>query len=319
MTWLASRPWWPWTRRIATAVFFGLIAWLLFEQATTIQWSGVLTSMKELPSRNLFIAAALCCASYLVYSCFDLFGRYYTAHSIRRSLVMVIAFTSYLFNLNFGTLVGGVALRYRLYSRFDLSQETITRIVSISMFGNWIGYLPLAGSVFVLWPLDLPPSWKIGPTALQSIGYAMLAVTAIYLAMCASFQKKTWSIRNFPISLPPLRLAVLQIAMSCLNWSLMGSVVYFLLQERIPYPAVLGVLLAGAIAGVITHVPAGLGVLEAVFVALLSRYAPAHELLAGVLAYRALYYLCGLLFALAFFAALELGASRLKREDATAL
>jgi len=42
---------------------------------------------------------------------------------------------------------------------------------------------------------------------------------------------------------------------------------------------------------VITHVPAGLGVLEAVFVALLGGQASQAELIAALLAYRALYYL----------------------------
>ena len=41
----------------------------------------------------------------------------------------------------------------------------------------------------------------------------------------------------------------------------------------------LAVLLVGAVAGVITHVPAGLGVLEAVFVALLSHQVPQGQLL----------------------------------------
>ena len=44
-------------------------------------------------------------------------------------------------------------------------------------------------------------------------------------------------------------------------------------SRSVPYPTVLAVLLVAAVAGVITHVPAGLGVLEAVFVALLSHRA----------------------------------------------
>jgi uncharacterized membrane protein YbhN (UPF0104 family) len=49
----------------------------------------------------------------------------------------------------------------------------------------------------------------------------------------------------------------------------MAAVIFTLLPSKLDYPLVLGVLLISAIAGVITHIPAGLGVLEAVFVALL--------------------------------------------------
>ena len=93
---------------------------------------------------------------------------------------------------------------------------------------------------------------------------------------------------------------------------LIGGVVWVLLQHRVDYPNVLGVLLVAAVAGVITHVPAGLGVLEAVFVALLSHRVPQAELLAALLAYRAIYYLLPLALALALFVKLEVGAKRLR-------
>jgi uncharacterized membrane protein YbhN (UPF0104 family) len=74
-----------------------------------------------------------------------------------------------------------------------------------------------------------------------------------------------------------------------------------LLNHRIDYPGTLAVLLVAAVAGVIAHVPAGLGVLEGVFLALLSHRVPQGELLAALLAYRALYYLAPLALALGLF------------------
>jgi uncharacterized membrane protein YbhN (UPF0104 family) len=68
---------------------------------------------------------------------------------------------------------------------------------------------------------------------------------------------------------------------------------------------VLATLLVAAIAGVLTHVPAGLGVLEAVFVALLSTRMPATELLAALLAYRGIYYLAPLAIAAVVYLVLE--------------
>jgi uncharacterized membrane protein YbhN (UPF0104 family) len=92
-------------------------------------------------------------------------------------------------------------------------------------------------------------------------------------------------------------MALCQLLMSSANWLLMAGAMFMLLEQKIAFLAVLGVLLAAAIAGVITHVPAGLGVLEAVFVALLSDQLPKSELLAALLMYRAIYYLAPLLVA----------------------
>lgn len=85
-------------------------------------------------------------------------------------------------------------------------------------------------------------------------------------------------------------------------WGLLGG--------RIKYPTVLGVMLLGAVAGVVTHVPANLGVLEAVVVFALSARLPAHELLAAVLAYRAAYYLLPLALALLAYGLSEAAARR---------
>ena len=57
------------------------------------------------------------------------------------------------------------------------------------------------------------------------------------------------------------------------------------------YFFVLGVLLVSSIAGVIVHIPAGIGVLEAVFIALLAGEHVSHgTIIAALLAYRMLYY-----------------------------
>eukprot|EP01036_Dinobryon_divergens_P042758 gene42758-56839_t len=204
---------------------------------------------------------------------------------------MGVTFISYAFNLNLGSLVGGVAFRYRLYSRLGLGNETITRVLGFSMFTNWIGYLLVAGVAFCFWPLDLPPGWKIGNDGLRMLGAVLLMLAFAYVLLCAFVRGRVWRVRGHAFKTPGLAMALLQLAMSCANWSLIGGVIWFLLQGAVGYPHVLAVLLVAAVAGVVTHVPAGLGVLEAVFVALLAHQVPEATLLGALLAYRGLYYL----------------------------
>jgi uncharacterized membrane protein YbhN (UPF0104 family) len=64
---------------------------------------------------------------------------------------------------------------------------------------------------------------------------------------------------------------------------------------------------------VVLHVPAGLGVFEAVFIALLAHRIGEEELLAALLGYRALYYILPLLVAGAMYAVMELRARRLRK------
>ena len=317
MTGMTARPWWPWVKRIGTWLFFALIAWLLVKQARGIDWGDVLQAFSRLPAGTLAMAGMLAAASFVLYSTYDLLGRYLTRHKLGAGTVMGVTFISYAFNLNLGSLVGGVAFRYRLYSRLGLDSEVITRILGFSMLTNWFGYLVVAGAAFCFWPLDLPPDWKIDSGGLRVLGGVLLALGIGYLVLCAAASEKTLRLRGHELQVPTLRMALLQLAMSCANWSLMGGVVWLLLQQKVAYPEVLAVLLVGAVAGVITHVPAGLGVLEAVFVALLSHKLPQGQILAGLIGYRALYYLAPLAIATVAYVAMEVRARRASKPIAT--
>jgi glycosyltransferase 2 family protein len=100
---------------------------------------------------------------------------------------------------------------------------------------------------------------------------------------------------------------------SCVNWCLMAGVIYVLLGQRIVYADVLTVLLIGAIAGVFAHVPAGLGVFEFVFVALLSHLIPESHLIGALLGYRAIYYIGPLVVGALMYLAMEVQAKRQRR------
>ncbi|HJV73762.1 MAG TPA: lysylphosphatidylglycerol synthase domain-containing protein [Noviherbaspirillum sp.] len=310
-----SKPWWPWLKRLLTCVFFALVAYLLFVQVRSVNWDDVIASLRRRPKENLLSAAVLAAASYALYSCFDLLGRHITGHHLRLRQVMTINFISYAFNLNLGALVGGLAFRYRLYSQFGLDAGVITRVVVMSMLTNWLGYLLLFGLGSWLAPIPLPAGWKLRPTGLQVLGFMLFSLSIAYLLLCAFARRRTWVVKEYEVSLPSLRLALLQLMMSTANWLLIAGAMFVLLEQKIAFPVVLSVLLLAAIAGVITHVPAGLGVLEAVFVALLSHRLPSSELLAALLAYRAIYYLMPLAVAALVYVMVE---AHLKKAKAAA-
>ena len=310
---LTQRPWWPWAKRITSWLFFAVVAVLLFKYASHIDWDDVMSSVRDLPRPALMGAIGLAALSHLLYATFDLIGRRYTRHTLKTGIVMAVTFVSYTFNLCIGSLVGGVGFRYRLYSRLGLKTGVITRIVSMSMLTNWLGYKLLAGFLFLLHPLALPPSWHMGNHGLQWVGAALVAISMAYIVACWRMGDHVWNWRGHELYLPPWRMALVQMAISCINWMLMAAIIWVLLQQKIAYTDVLTVLLVGAIAGVVLHVPAGLGVFEAVFIALLSHRVSESQLLAALLGYRAVYYLLPLAIAALMYLVMELRARRLKK------
>ncbi len=286
---------------------------LIVLQARVIDWAEVFKALRAYPQHTLLLAASLGALGHLIYSCFDLVGRRYTGHQLPAASVMAITFVSYAFNLNLGTVVGAVAMRVRLYSRLGLEAAIITRIVGVSILTNWLGYFLLAGAAFAWWPLTLPPDWHIGAGALRATGFVLLAVAFGYLAMCAWSPQREWTVRGHDIALPRLGLACVQLALSTANWAVMGAILFVLLQGKVDYPVTLGVLLIGALVGLLSRIPAGLGVLEAVFVALLSPPASRPALIAAVLIYRAVYYWSPLAVATVLYLLMEVNAKNARR------
>ncbi|MNJ70414.1 Inner membrane protein YbhN [compost metagenome] len=94
----------------------------------------------------------------------------------------------------------------------------------------------------------------------------------------------------------------------------MAALIYWLLPDELFYPSILGILLISCVAGVIAHVPAGLGVLETVFLALLQGQLGQGTLVAALLGYRTLYYLIPLLLALVAYLVLEKRAKAMRQQ-----
>ncbi|MFN9588138.1 MAG: lysylphosphatidylglycerol synthase domain-containing protein, partial [Pseudomonadaceae bacterium] len=286
-----NNPWMRWGKRALTLFFLLAVPALLYMLARNLDWGEVRQALSDYSAQTLLVGALIACASYLVFGCYDLLGRHYSRHHLPARQVLPVAMVCYAFNLNFTTWIGGVAMRYRLYMRLGLSASTVTRILSLSLLTNWTGYMALAGVIFSLRLVQLPDNWGLGMTGLQLLGFALLGVVSAYVGICAFSRQRVWHLRERSITLPSLRMAVMQIVLGASNWSLMAALIYWLLPEGAAYTSVLGVLLISCMAAVVAHIPAGLGVLEAVFLALLQHQYSQASLIAAQLAYLVLYYL----------------------------
>lgn len=308
----AVRRAWSWFKRGAPWGLAALVLTLVARQAHTVDWPAVWQELLKQSPGRLAAAAALALVSYGLYASFDLVGRRLTGHRLSAARTLGTAAISYAFNLNLGAWVGGIGLRLRLYTRWGLSAPTVMQIITHSMVTNWLGYLWVGGAVLA-WAPPLPEAWMLPGAGLRAIGLAMVAVAISYVAMCRFSRRRKLKVRGHTLTLPSGRLATLQMLAGGTNWLLIGAIAWGLLGGRIDYFTVLGVMLLGAVAGVVTHVPANLGVLEAVVVYALGARLPKHELLAAVLAYRAAYYLLPLALALPAYGLSEAAARRADR------
>ncbi|MCY1228617.1 Inner membrane protein YbhN [compost metagenome] len=301
---------WHRCRRWALPVLGLVVLGLLLSHAHKVDWVGAWEVLQRYPAMLLLGVLGVATLSHALYGCFDLIGRRHTRHRLPRWRSWAIAVVSYAFNLNLGSLVGGIALRARLYARAGLDEATVAQIVGISLATNWLGYGLLAGSLFAAGAITPPREAHMGVDAFRALGIGMVLLAVAYVVACFFLHGRHWQVKGRRLELPSAQLALVQLALSAANWAVMGCAMYLLLGQKVPYATVLGVLLAASIVGVVTPIPAGLGVIEAVYLALLSGTVRQGTLMGAVLAYRALYYLLPLAGGIVLYLLLERYAAR---------
>src|SRR5205823_2251731 len=152
--------------------------------------------------------------------------------------------------------------------------------------------------------LRLHHSWSL------LVGTALLGAVGAY-ALWASLARGKLEIRGWALRAPGAAIGLTQILLGVADLSLSSAVLWSLLPAgaHIGFVSFLGIYAAAVIAGVVSHVPGGVGVFEAVMLLALPGIPP-DALLGSLLAYRGVYYLVPLLFATLLFGAKELAGQR---------
>ena len=289
-------------------LLFSGALWVLYHQLKAYRLHDIIHSLEHLPKASLFAALALTLLNYLIMTGYDALALRYVHHRLPYSKFGLASFISYAFsnNMGFGMIAGG-SVRYRLYSAWGLSTLEITKVVVFCSLTLWLGFFTLGGVVFLYEPLMLPKALHLPFASDRTLGAIFLAIVAAYI-LWTIMGKRSVRIRDWEFSFPPAQVLLVQVLVASTDWALAGAVLYALLPNMaaLSFPGFLGIFLLAQTGGLISQVPGGLGVFEAIVVLFLSPTLPASEVLAVLLAYRSIYYLTPLFLAALLLAGQEL-------------
>jgi phosphatidylglycerol lysyltransferase len=204
-------------------------------------------------------------------------------------------------------LLSGGALRFRLFTALGLSAEDVGVLVVFGAGGFWLGFLAAAAAIFLFAAQPLPPSLGLTFPAMRAMGAAFALAVLVYLGACARGPRVLrWG--GWELRLPTLRLAIAQTIVSVVDWLLAAAALWVLAPDlrSVPFAAFLAVYLGAQAVGLASHVPAGLGVFEAVVVRCLAPHAAASQVIGALAAYRVAYYLVPLAVSLVGLGIVEL-------------
>lgn len=266
-----------------------LLAGLLGRAAMEVSWSEVGAALRRTPP--LHAAAALLCSvlAYAAYAAYDSVGRRVAGVQTPWWQLAPLAAASFAFNQNLGYLVGGLALRYRLYRTLGLEPARVAALMGSSVVTQWLGHFTLLAVLLgglgpkLGWPEPLPVT--PGHARVAALGLGVLVLLYLALSAWSPWRKSRW--RGHEFTLPRVPQALAQVALGALHWAAAGAIIWFALPPEAGFVEPLVVLLIASVVGVATHVPAGLGVIEVVFVGMLGPRLGTGPVIAALLVWRA--------------------------------
>ena len=298
-------------RVLVPLLFFAIVAWLLQGKLSELDTDKLVEAVRSISAARIALAASLTAAAYLVLASYDQLAIRHVASNVGRARALAIAFVSYAFNFNIGAIAGGLGFRYRLYSKTGVANDDIAAIAVFSIVTNWTGCLTVLGVALLVDPSALERGWGFAPLAGRSLGALSLSVVAAYVAACR-FKRGTIAFRSWRYGLPDQRTGLMQVGLASCFWLLVSGVIYVLgpSGRELGYQTVLASFAIASLAGLIIRIPAGLGVIEAVFIQIMGGAIGLSSVLAMLLAYRAIFLLAPLVVAALVLAFLEWRGAR---------
>lgn len=281
----------------------GVLALLLLKRQLAGQSPAeILKSFRLIPVHQLLAAMGFAALNYVLMGVYEQMVLRYMGKPLPPRQLALGTFVGYSITNNLGWALGGVMGRYRLYTQWGMSVNDVVKAVAMLGLTYWIGLHAFSGVLMMFQRLHIPEPilemLHLTEDKASWMGAIFVIVTGIYVALCAGKYRKL-SIYGFELELPPLKLVVPLLFMVALNLASMAAVLYCLLppESDVAVIEVVNVFVFAMVAVYLAHVPGGIGVLEAVVLALLPTLNAAH-LTASLLAFRIILFLVPLVLSL---------------------
>ncbi|HTA14527.1 MAG TPA: lysylphosphatidylglycerol synthase domain-containing protein, partial [Solirubrobacteraceae bacterium] len=302
---------WRWVGPIAALLVFAVVVLILHHQLAHLHVRNVFAHLHTIPQRQVLAALGFTAASYWLLSNYDVLALAYLRRTIPYPRILFTSFIAYSFGHTLGfSAFTGAAIRFRLYATAGVSAIDVATISAFCSLSLGIGLATIAGLSLFLSPthaaqiLHLHHNWSL------LAGLVLLTAVAAYAAW-ATLARGTLELRGWALRAPGPAIGLAQLALSVVDLSLSSAVLWSLLppDAHIGFVPFLGTYALAVIAGIVSHVPGGVGVFEAVMLLTLPGV-PSDALLGSLLAYRGVYYVVPLVFGTLLFGTKELTAQR---------
>lgn len=265
---------------------------IFYKQISHINFHDLVNQMKAMPAKHFFLAILFTIGGYAALIGYDWSALKYIGKKLPLPFVAFTSYIGYSLSNTIGvSWLSGGAVRYRLYSRVGLSSSEIAMVIAFCVVGFGIGELLVGGMALTIHPDMLATYFSIPSWVVRAVAFALLGFVFITLLIRSrSDGELKW--RNSSFKLPSTNILAGQLLFSLMDITFAGAALYILLPDtQLPFLTFLAVYAIALVISVLSHVPGGVGVFEAVIVTAFQNTIPLDALTVALLSYRIIYYL----------------------------
>lgn len=288
----------------------GLAIAIVHHEISVYHLQDIKNDLFNLPTPVLTSMIGLTLVSYLLLSLYDYLALEYAGQALPFRNVLLASFLSYAISNNVGhALITGGSMRYRLYSSWGISPNSITKIIVFCSLTYILGAASMLSALGVIGSAPFDPIEAHSTLYLLAVLCASVAVLFTWWGVVI-FYSGPITIGRYTIAVPRPWLAARQTLAGLAELSVASLVLFLPLSQLVgmPFSTFLTIYLLAQLAGLVSQVPGGLGVFEASFLMLSSNQYASSSILAALVAYRVVYYFLPLMIAAFVMIVFELQA-----------
>ncbi|MFK0272159.1 bifunctional lysylphosphatidylglycerol flippase/synthetase MprF [Ensifer sp. NPDC090286] len=289
-----------------TLFVIALFGFAIFHLTSEVQYDEVVQALADTSWTAVAAAVFFTALSFLALTFYDVSALDYIRRKLPYADVALTAASAYAVGntAGFGALSGG-AIRYRSYSRLGIEPENIARIIAFVTLAFGLGLLTVTCLSLLAVGEYVAPMTGMDPLVLRVIAAVILA--GLFSVFFLARDGREVSLGRLTLRLPDSRTVSRQFLVTALDLAASATVLYVLLPAgTIGWPAFLAVYSLAVGVGVLSHVPAGLGVFETIIIATLGHNADVDTILGALVLYRVIYHVLPLVIAIAVVIGIEL-------------
>ena len=281
-------------------VLFALALLACWHLLGSIDKGQVRDALAAVPPRSLLLSALASLAGVVVMMAYEASAARYAQVRLPWRTLALGGFCAFSIGnaVGFSVLSGG-SVRYRLYGRLGLGAADVARMTLFASLSLGLCLPVMVAFAALYQPADAARALHISEPVLRIVAIGILLLASAAVGMAARFRSEAppapgcWRVElgRLSVRVPGGRLTLAQLLISVLDVGVAASVLYLLLPDAPPFVSFALIYMLALAAGVLSHVPGGVGVFEAVLLAAFAGRLDPAALIAAMLLYRLLYVL----------------------------